>query len=473
MRTTVALRLLFLLILSPFLLGAQTAKRWTLQECIDYALKNNLQVGQNDLQVEQSKANLLQAKGTVLPSISGSANHTYNMGRRIDPFTNQFANSVVLSQNFSVSGSLDLFSGLSNMYSIKGNQLAVMAAGYGNVQLKNDVALNVANAFLQIILAGELQAIAENQLGITREQREQAKLLYEAGRTARGDFLQVEAQMATEELNVVRARNNRELALLTLAQLLALESAEGFEIEKPDFSKTPVELPAYNARDVYVTAVEQFPAVLSADYNYRSQHQLLKATRGAYSPSLSAFGGLGTGYSQLSRTMVGSTIQQQYIGDFQGQPIIIDVQVPLYNQTPYIDQMSQNFNRVAGFSLNVPIFNNFRTRTQVSLQKIAVENARLQQQIARNNLRRDIQTAWFDAKSAYERYKATEKSVEALGEAFEYIRQRFDVGLINTFEYNTSKNRLTEAQSNLAQARYEFILRSKVLDFYQGKPITF
>jgi outer membrane protein len=453
--------------------NSQNVKRWSLQECIEYAIAHNFQLAQNTLTVEQSEISLLQSKAVALPSLNGSANHTYNFGRRIDPFTNQFANKKVLSQNFSLSSNLNLFGGLSNTQTILSNQLAVIAAKYTNDQLINDISLQVTNSFLQIILADELLSIADNQLRLTREQSERGKLLYEAGRTARGDFLQAEAQLANEELNVINARNRLELAKLTLAQLLSLESAEEFDIVKPNFDQLEINLPPYNAKDLFTVAVERQPGILGAEYRLKSSERGLKAARGGYYPSLSVFGGIGTGYSELSRSVIGSTTQQQNFGSFQGQPIVIDVEVPIYEKTPFRDQMDQNFNRTVGFSLSVPIFNGLRTRSQVSQQKIAVENARLQHSIVKNQLRRDIQTAWFDARSSFERYQATAKSVKALEEAFNYIQQRYDVGMVNALEFNTSKNQLISARSNLAQARYEFILRVKVLDFYQGKPISF
>ena len=469
--------LLLSLFYLPFLLAAFPAnaqnKRWTLQECIDYAQTNNFQLAQNTLQVNRSQYNLQQSKAAVLPSVSGSANHTYNTGRRIDPFTNQFAQNQVLSQNFSVSGNINLFSGFSNTNTIKANQLSIKANQFSNDQFKNDVALQVTNAFLQIILADELVTIAENQLKLIREQTERGKLLYDAGRTARGDFLQLEGQLANEELNVVNASNRLQLAKLTLAQLLTLETAEGFEIVKPDFSKVKIEMPPYTVRDIFVVALENQPGIRSVEYSLQSAEQTLKAAKGSYYPSLTLFGGLGTGYSQLSRTVTGFTTQPQDFGSINGQPIIVDVQVPTYIKTPFNDQLSQNFNRTFGFSLNVPIFTGLRTRTQVNLQKLTIENSRIQTLITKNQLRRDIQSAFLDCKSAFERYKATEKSVAALSEAFTYIQQRYDVGMVNTFEYNTSKNQLAAAQSNLAQARYEFILREKVLAFYQGKQISF
>jgi outer membrane protein len=220
-------------------------------------------------------------------------------------------------------------------------------------------------------------------------------------------------------------------------------------------------------------AVDQFPAVRSADLQYLSQERQLMGAKAALSPSLSAFGGIGTGFSQLARTQVGTTVQQQYIGEFQGTPVYIDVNVPVFEKTPFADQWSQNFNRTVGLSLNVPIFNNFRTKSQISVQKIALENARLQKLIVRNNLLRDIQTAWFDAKAAFERFKASEKNVLAQQEAFDYIKERYEAGLVNFFEFNAGKNQLAAAASNLVQAKYEYLLRYRVLDFYRGKPIEF
>jgi outer membrane protein len=450
---------------------AQSVKRWTLKECIEYAITNNLQIAQNNLQVDQSQLNLNLSKAAVLPNLNGSANHTYNTGRRIDLFTNQFATNTVLSQNFSLSSGLNIISGMSNTNTIIANQLALIASKYSNDQLKNDISLQVTNAFLQIILSDELLTIADNQLQNTKIQRDRDKLLYEAGRTARGDFLQTESQLANEELNVLTARNRLDLGKLTLAQLLGLEDASDFDVERPSFQGISMELPTYSERDLITTAFNNQPGVLGAEYRVKSAQKGLQAAKGRYYPSLSAFGGIGTGYSQLAKTVIGSTTQQQTVGVFQGQPIILDVNVPITELTPFRDQFNQNFNRTLGFSLNVSLFNNLQTRNQVSTQKITLENAKVGEQITKNQLRRDIQTAFFDARAAFERYKATQKSVDALQESFSYMEQRYEVGMLNPFEFNTAKNQLLAAKSNLAQARYEFILRVKVLDFYQGNPI--
>ena len=452
---------------------AQDTKRMNLQQCIDQAWNNNLQLRQSLLQVQQNEINLLQSKAQSLPTLNASANHTYNTGRRIDPFTNQFADQRVLSQNFSLSSGVNLFAGLSNWNSIKANSESLKAAKLSAEQIKNDIALQVANAFLSVLLADELLKIAESQFNLAEKQTERAKLLLDAGRSAMGDFLQVEANRDNESLNVVRARNNKEAALLSLAQLIQLEDATGFDIEAPDFSKTEIKLPAFDANQVYANALQWQPGILSAERNVSSADFLLKAAKGQYLPTLSAFGGIGTGYSELSRKVTGVETQQQTIGSIDGVPILLDVNVPTYALTPFNEQLDQNFNRTFGFSLNVPLFNNLRTRSQVSLQKIAVDNARIQSDIQKNQLQRDIQTAWQNAKAASERLSATTKALNATEKAFEYTTTRYNEGLLNIYDFTAGRNQLVAAQSNQAQARFELILRLKVLDFYLGKPIAF
>ena len=452
---------------------AQDSKRMSLQQCIDQAWNNNLQLRQSLLQVQQSDINLLQSKAQSLPSLNASANHTYNTGRRIDPFTNQFADQRVLSQNFSLSSGVNLFAGLSNWNSIKANSESLKAAKLSAEQIKNDIALQVANAFLTVLLADELLKIADSQFVLAEKQTERAKLLLDAGRSAMGDYLQVEANRDNESLNVVSARNNKEAALLTLAQLIQLDQVNGFDVLAPDFSTTEVKLPAFDANQVYTNALQWQPGILSAERNVTSAYFLLKAARGQYLPTLSAFGGIGTGYSELSRKVTGYTTQSQYLGLLNGVPVSLDVDVPQYALTPFNEQLDQNFNRTFGFSLNVPLFNNLRTRSQVNLQKIAVDNARIQSDIQKNQLRRDIQTAWQNAKAAYERLSATTKALSATEKAFEYTTTRYEAGLLNIYDFTAGRNQLVAAQSNQAQARFELILRLKVLDFYLGKPIAF
>jgi outer membrane protein len=339
--------------------------------------------------------------------------------------------------------------------------------------MKNDIALQVANAFLNVLLADELQKIAESQFELAEKQTDRAKLLLDAGRSALGDYLQVEANRDNESLNLVRARNNKEAALLALAQLIQIENVSEFDVIAPDFSKTEVQLPIFDANQAYSNALSWQPGILSAEQTVKSALFSLRSARGQYLPTLSAFGGIGTGYSELSRKVAGFTTQSQYLGQLNGQPVSLDVEVPQYVLTPFNEQLDQNFNRTFGFSLNVPLFNNLRTHSQVSLQKIAVDNARIQSDIQKNQLRRDIQSAWQSAKAAYERFNATTKALSASEKAFEYTSLRYNEGMLNIYDFNAGRNQLVAAQSNLAQAKFELILRLKILDFYMGKPIAF
>jgi outer membrane protein len=454
-------------------LNGQGTSRMSLEQCIDQAWNNNLQLRQSLLQVKQNGVNLLQSKAQGLPSLNASANHTYNTGRRIDPFTNQFADQRVLSQNFSLSSGVNLFAGLSNWNAIKANSESLKASKLNVEQMKNDIALQVANAFLNVLLADELQKIAESQFELAEKQTDRAKLLLDAGRSALGDYLQVEANRDNESLNLVRARNNKEAALLALAQLIQIENVSEFDVIVPDFSKTEVQLPIFDANQAYSNALNWQPGILSTEQNVKSALFSLRSARGQYVPTLSAFGGIGTGYSELSRKVSGFTTQSQYLGQLNGQPVSLDVEVPQYVLTPFNEQLDQNFNRTFGFSLSVPLFNNLRTQSQVSLQKIAVDNARIQSDIQKNQLRRDIQTSWQNAKAAYERFNATIKALSASEKAFEYTSMRYNEGMLNIYDFNAGKNQLVAAQSNHAQAKFELILRLKILDFYMGKPIAF
>jgi len=462
---------------SPFQYNLQaqenSTKRWNLEECISYAIDNNIQLAQNQLLVEQSQLGLTQSKASVLPNLNGSASHIYNFGRRIDPFTNQFATNRVLSQNFSVNGNINLISGLSNTYAIQAGQLDLIASKLGNDQLKNEISLNVTNSFLQVILNIQLADIAQEQVTLSREQKERSRKLLDAGQISQGDFYQVEAQLATEEFNLVTAQNGVALAYLTLAQILNLESADGFEIVIPDLSKDIPTLPPLTAREIFVSAKALHPGLLSSEYQYKSALKSLKSSKGGFYPSLSLFGGLGTGYSELARKQSGSVITNQYLGQIQGQDIFIDVPTPLFVQTPFNEQLTQNFNRTFGLTLSIPILSGFQIRTAVGRSRINAENARLQYNLQNQQLLREVQSAWLDAKSAYERFKAAEKSTSALQTAFDYVKQRFEVGLLNPVEYTLAKTNLARAESERSQALYQYILRLKVLDFYQGIPIRF
>jgi outer membrane protein len=450
-------------------------KVWNLQQCIEYALKNNIQVKGAQLNVELAKENLLQSKARVLPNLNGSFYHNYNFGKTIDPFTNTFATDRVLSQNLSLSSSMTLFNGLATYNTIKQNQSSFAAQKYDADKTRNEVSLNIASAYLQVLLSTELVDVASNQLTITKQQLERTQKLFDAGALAKGNLLDVESQLASEELQLVTSQNQLDIAYLSLVQYMQLESADGFKIEKLDIQAPNENSLVSTPTQIYDAATRSLPEVKSAELKIKSTEYTLNASKGQALPSLSLNGSYGTGYSGRSKQLLTSTPNGNQVIAYttSGEAVVVPDFINTYETTPRNTQFNDNLNKSIGVSLRVPIFNNLQVRTAVSRAKINVESSKLELEQTQLQLRRSIQQAYADASGALKKYKASQKSVDALRESFKYTQQRFDVGLINSLDYNTVKNNLVRAESNLLQAKYEYVFKIKVLDYYQGKPISF
>lgn len=463
------------LALGPFCALAQGP--WTLQQCIEHAVKNNLQVKQSLLNAELQGQNLLQSKANVLPSVNGNASHSYNFGRTIDPFTNTFATDRVLSQNFYLSSNMTLFSGLQNYNTIRQNQFALEAGKYDAAKTANDVSLSVATAYLQVLFSEELRDNARNQAEVSRQQVERTKKLVEAGSLARGSLLDVEALFATDELAFTNAQNQVDLSYLTLIQLLNLEKAEGFSIQKPTLDEpSGQELLTTPPSQIYTAALSRQPEIKSAEYRLMGSQKGLSVARGAMSPRLSVSGSYGTGYSGASQRFVGP-LSYTYApnGDItsQGDTVYAPFLLNSREVIPFSDQVNDNINKNLGFHLTIPLFNGLQTKTAMSRAKIQVQVSELSLQQAKDQLNKSIQQAYADANAALKKYNASKKAVDAMKESFKYTEQKFNVGILNSNDYSDAKNKLAKAQSDLLTAKYDYIFKVKVLDFYQGKPLTF
>jgi outer membrane protein len=462
--------LLLLLIIGSNSSFAQ--QQWSLQQCIEHAMKNNLQIRIAVLNNELNEANLKQSKANALPNLNFGANNTYNFGQTIDRFTNQFANTRVQSINFGLQTQWNIFNGLQNYHTIKQNQLNILTGKYDIDRAKNDVSLNVANAFLQVALARELINITQNQVNTSNVQLQRIKKLVDAGALPKFNQYESESQLASEELNVVNARNQFNLATLNLALLLNVNPDE-FSIAIPELPN-PADLPLnFTSNQVYNAALSNQPVVKGAENRVLSAERGIKIAKGAMMPNLSFSGSLGTGYSGLARQIAGydstvATIGFTAIGD-QVYSLFVN---PVLEKTPYGTQFNDNFNRSLGLTISVPIFNNLQTHTAVTRAKINLESARLQLLQTKLDLQRAVLQAYTDANGALNKFNATEKSVIALRESFKYAEQRYNVGAANAVDYNTQKNNVTNAEAQLLQAKYEYIFKAKVLDFYLGKAIT-
>ncbi|MEI6123579.1 MAG: TolC family protein [Bacteroidota bacterium] len=468
-------RFLVYLLLVVVVSGGNTSaqKIWTLEECITYALNNNIQIKQQQLNSVLSKLQYHQKIASLFPSVNGNASLVYNNGQTVDMYTNQFATKTVQSDNFSLSASVVLFDGLQLLNGLKQKQIDFLASKYDVDKMKNDISLTIATAYLQVLYNIELLEIAKNQLDISQQQVARTEKLYAAGTVAKGTLLTLQSQAASDELNQVNSQNNLDIAYLTLAQLLDIQTTQGFDIVKPLLAMPDASSLMQQVDEIYAKALGIQPEIKSAELKVRSAEKGLAISRGTYSPSITLNGSYGSGYSGASQntTIIPLGIQATPYVTASGEPILAPAFDYSYSNVKFWDQMNKNQNKSIGLYLNVPIFNKWQTHTMIGSSKVQLQSAQLTLQTTQNQLYKTIQQAFADANAALNRYTASQKSVDALTESFGYIEQKFNVGLVNSLDYNDAKNNLARARSQLVQAKYEYVFRIKVLDFYQGKPL--
>jgi outer membrane protein len=433
------------------ILSAQ--KIWKLEDCINYAFENNLQIKQQVLNTRYNSNNLLQSKIGLAPDLNAGIGGSVSWGRALDQTTYTFTqHERIISTNSNVSSSLTLFSGLQQYNTIKQNEFNLMASLQDLEKLKNDISLAIAAGYLQILFNTDLLTISKNQLELTRMQVNRTSKLVDAGSLARGALLEIEAQAATEELNVINASNQLDISYLTLTQLLDLDSVGGFQIEIPEFGDIADQEILVSVSSVYNEANAILPQIKSAEYQLASSEKGLGIAKGSRSPSLNLNGSYGTGYSDIRQRYNPATNQME---DY-----------------PFADQMKDNISTTLSLGLRIPIFNGWMAGTNISNAKLSVMNYQLALETARNNLYKEIQQAHADAVAARKKYLATQQALTSMQESFMYTEQKFEVGLVNTVDYNVEKNRLTQTQSDLLQAKYDYIFKMKILDFYRGIPLT-
>lgn len=455
-------------------LGWGQTEAWDLNKCVEYALDNNIQIQQSEINQDLSKQNLIQDRAALLPDLNGVASHNYNIGQRIDPFTNTFASNRVQSNNFYISSNFLVFNGLQQFNSIKKSELDYEASEKDAEQQRNDIILAIVNAYLQVLFTEEIYNTTLSQLEVTEQQVKRTANLVEVGSLARGSLLDIESQLASEELALVNAENNRDLAYLNLAQLLLLDPAT-FKIVKPQLEVPAEPLLNQNPMDIAESAIQNQANIQAADLRIQSAEKSLAIARGARSPRLSFSYSYGTGYSGAARTPIGTPIPTFDTVGFTAtsyESVVIPGFTSDYKTTPFVDQLDQNLNRSYGFNLSVPIFNKWQVQTNVNRAKLNVEMAQLNKELLENSVSQNIQQSYYDAKAAFKKYNATMKAVGALKESFKYTQERFNVGMVNTIDFNDGKNKLLKAESDLLQAKYEYIFKLKILDYYKGTPLS-
>lgn len=462
-----------------FSLIIHAQEKWSLEECIQYAIDHNIQIKQqslsSDIQRNQLKANQL----SVLPSVNGSAYESLRFGRTVDPYTNNFTEDNTSSFNMDLSAQMDLFRGGQQFHEIQKSKLNLEASLKDLEKAKNDLSVNIANAFFNVLFNEELVEVSSRQVNMTREQVSNTEKLVNAGSLAQGNLLEVQSQLANEELQLVNAENNLDLAYLTLTQFLELDSVDGFEIDRPFLEPISKGILLPNVKQVFAEAEMIMPEVERSELDQAIAHRDLSIARSNYYPSLVLSASYGSGFSDarqdIDQITPSTPVLTGYgINSTSGE--MFDVYQYGFDYTyktrPYSDQLKDNASASLSVGLSIPIFNGWQIRTAVDNAKISYDIARSSTELTKKNLYREIQQAYADATAAQKKYIATESALEAMQESFRYTQKRFDVGLVTSLEYNTAKNQLNQTESELLRAKYEFIFKQKILDFYRGIPIS-
>ncbi len=421
---------------------------WSLERCIRFALDNNIVIKQQELNTMVQENLLQQSRLNRLPSLNANTQTSLSYGRTLDFRTNTYIDRNTQSFSYNAGTQLTLFNGLQISNTIRQNNLNLMASIADLDRLKNDISLNIASAYLQILFSKELLEIAENQLGITRQQVERTERLVDAGSLPMGNLLEIRAQEAADNMRMVNAQNQLTLSYLVLTQLLELPAVEDFTIEIPNFDDVPVVPPRHQVQPVYESALEVQPEIRSAEFQVESSRTGLGIARGRRSPRLFLSGSYGSGFQQ----------------------VISDHDLP-FETPPFRDQIRNNQSTTFSLGLSVPIFNSGQVNTAIANAQIGVLNAEYSMQRTKNQLYQEIQQAYADVVAAQENYRANEVALESIEESFRHMEQRFEVGMVTTIEFNQALNQLTTTRSELLRAKYEYIFKSSILEFYMGEEI--
>ncbi len=471
----IRLRIFQLLFILSASYSAFAQEKWSLQKCIDYAKDNNIQLKQSILMTEGAGQNYFQSKMNLLPTINGNVQYGLNKGKNIDPTTNLFVTQNINSANFSLNSSIKLFGGFAKINEIQQKYFDFMSSQYSTQQAANNIALGIVNAYLQILFTQEQLAIAQEQRKISAGQEDRTQKMVDAGVLPQGSLYDIQAQAANDELSLVTAQNQLTLAKLNLQQMLNLDKPVDIEIPELKIPSADI-FNTSSAEDVYGQALTNQPQIKSAEFKLKSSQKGLAISRGGLYPNLSLFASLSTNYSSIvqqanQQSMTFDTLTIGYVLPTFSRVISLQ---PKYNleKTPFKTQWNNNFGQGVGVTLSIPVFNNWMVRNYISQSKLNLLNAQYNLDLEKQTLKKDVETAYTDAIASKDKYAAALKSETATESSFRYAEQKYNAGTINSLEYITAKNNFVTAKSNVLQSKYEYIFRLKVLDFYQGKPLT-
>ncbi len=471
----IASLLAFLLFANP--VAAQD--NWSYQRCLDYALSHNLTLQQSVLQKRLQELTLKQNRMSQLPTINAGANAGYRFGRSIDPTTNTFVTQTLFNAGLNMSLDADLFGWFTKQNTIRASKYQVYAANFQLEKARNDMGVNVANAFLQILLANEQVKISKAQVDLSIAQLDNTKKLVAAGSVPESNQADLEAQLARDSSTLVTAENNAIIRVLTMKALLNLDFAVPFNTELPENVES---VPLLNLTEtdpemVFSAALANQPGYKADEAMVKAANRSLAAAKGALYPRLSIGGGAGTNYANSNYQQFGPSIPYVDTTGYvtvngQTYPALKAGSFRLSKLTPFGEQFSNNFGQNIGITLNIPILNAWQLRGNVERAKIDMQDKLLTLDINRQKLRQDVYTAHADAVGALQKYQAAITTERASQKAYDFATKRFNVGLMNTVEYVTTQTNLFRAQIDRVSALYDYIFKIKLLEFYRDQRIT-
>jgi outer membrane protein len=443
------------------MLNAQT-KQWSLKECIEHAIEHNISIKQIEIQKQNAEINLNTTQMSRLPDLNAGSGQGWSFGRNEKP-DGTYEIQTMATSNFYLSSSTPLFTGFRIPNEIARNKLELKAAIESLEKAKEDLSLNIANLFLQVLFNKELLKISQEQLNLSQTQIERTQFLIDAGKVPMSQLFDIEAQTAKDEVSVIQAENNLNLAFLDLIQALELEQQSAdFDIYAPEFDNVIDEFMSsiQPPHIIFDNAVNVKPVIKEQEFRLGSAEKTLKIAQSGYLPTLS----LGLEYS--NRYFYNYTMEGRWIENEQNPS-----ESYTWHNDSFSNQIRNNWGQNVRLNLQIPIFNRFSVRNQVRSAKSNINYQQLALDNTKKTLFKEIQTAYLNATATQEKYRASEKAVKASTESFRFAQERYEVGKSSVFEFNEARMRLIQSQSEQIQAKYDYIFRTKILDFYNGIPI--
>ena len=441
---------LVIILLFGLSIQAQT-KTWTLEECVKYAIDNNISIKQTELDTKTADIDKKGAIGNFIPSLNSNASHSWNVGLNQDPTTGLLRNQTTQYSSMGVGVGVDIYKGMQNQNTLRRANLSIIAAKYQLTKMQEDVALNVANAFLQVLFNKENLKVQKEQKANNEKQLSRSEELVKAGSVPKGDLLDIKATVASDGQKVVAAENALLISKLSLAQLLQLKEFYDFDVTDETTVKDENNILAQTPLAIYDKAKEQRTELKIAKTNLEIAEKNVAIAKGGYQPTLQGFYNINTRIS--------------YADSYNFQTGLSSP------APPFSQQFADNRGQAFGAQLNIPIFNGWSAKNNVERSKVNLEKSKIAVEQEELALQRNVYTAFTDAKGGLNAYESALSALEARQEAYNYAKEKYAVGMMNSFDFNQSQTLFSAAQSEVLRTKYDYIFKIKILEFYFGIPI--